>query len=258
MKTAELKSLLEEKYLQYSNKEFFLETDPIQIPHRFTKKEDIEIAGFIAATLAWGQRVTIINNASKWMKLMDDSPFDFITNYQDTDLKRFNGFVHRTFNETDAITFITALRNIYENHGGLEAAFAGKAGEDYAVKINRFKNLFFSSPHLSRTTKHVADPLSGSSAKRICMYLRWMVRPADHGTDLGIWKNISTSELYLPLDVHSGNVARELGLLQRTQNDWKAVTELTHTLRKFDKNDPCKYDYALFGIGAFKNLNSVK
>lgn len=227
-----------------------METDPIQIPHRFTKKEDIEIAGFIVATLAWGQRKTIINNANKWMAFMDESPFDFILNHQETDLKRFKGFVHRTFNETDALTFINSLRHIYQNHGGLEKALS-TSGSDFQQKLSQFKKLFFSYPHLSRTTKHIADPVSGSTAKRLCMYLRWMVRPADKGTDFGIWTSFKPSELFLPLDVHSGNVARKLGLLGRTQNDWKAVNELTETLRKFDPKDPCKYDYALFGLGAF-------
>lgn len=247
-----LKSLLEEKYLQFSNKAFFLETDPIQIPHRFSRKEDVEIAGFIAATLAWGQRKTIINNGNKWMALMDESPLDFILNHQTNDLKRFAGFVHRTFNETDALTFIQALQNIYLNHGGLEAAFGGTSVDlDFASRLSKFKKLFFSSPHLSRTTKHVADPLAGSSAKRLCMYLRWMVRPSNSGTDFGIWTSISPAELHLPLDVHSGNIARKLGLLKRTQNDWKAVKELTEVLRTYDSLDPCKYDYALFGLGAF-------
>ncbi len=249
-----LQTLLEEKYLQFSKKEFFLETDPIQIPHRFTQKEDIEIAGFIAATLAWGQRKTIINNASKWVKLMDDSPLEFVLNHQDNDLKRFKGFVHRTFNETDCLTFIHALKNIYQNYGGLESAFGGRVTQDFAGRLSNFKRLFFSSEHLQRTTKHVADPVAGSTAKRLCMYLRWMVRSAQLGTDFGIWTSIAPSELHLPLDVHSGNVARKLGLLTRTQNDWKAVVELTATLRKYDAADPCKYDYALFGLGAFEGF----
>lgn len=249
--------LLDEKYQQFSKKEFFLETDPIQIPHRFTKKEDIEIAGFIAATLAWGQRKTIINNAGKWMNLMDDSPYDFIMNHQAEDLKCFKGFVHRTFNESDCLGFIHALQNLYLHHNGLEGAFSG-VKTDFAQGISDFKKIFFSSHHLSRTTKHVADPISGSSAKRICMYLRWMCRPANTGTDLGIWTSISPAELYLPLDVHSGNVARHLGLLTRTQNDWKAVSELTLKLREFDHADPCKYDYALFGIGAFDDYQQIK
>jgi len=248
--------LLEEKYLEYSRKEFFLETDPIQIPHRYTKKEDIEISGFIAATLAWGQRKTIINNASKWMAMMDDTPHDFILNHQPSDLKRFKGFVHRTFNETDALTFVHALQNLYQQHRGLEFTFASP-GLPFAERLHRFRQLFFSVEHLSRTTKHVADPLAGSSAKRLCMYLRWMVRPAEKGTDFGIWKTISPADLYLPLDVHSGNVARHLGLLSRTQNDWKAVTELTENLRLFDSSDPCKYDYALFGLGAFDDYRTV-
>lgn len=226
-----------------------METDPIQVPHRFKKKEDIEIAGFIAATLAWGQRVTIINNANKWMKLMDESPYDFIMNHSDEDLKTFKGFVHRTFNDTDALTFISALKNIYQKFGGLEAAFL--QGDSFASRISNFKKVFFEIEHLGRTTKHVADPLSGSSSKRLCMMLRWFVRPADGGTDFGIWKNFQTSQLHLPLDVHSGNVARKLGLLDRKQNDWKAVEELTSILRRFDAQDPCKYDYSLFGLGAF-------
>lgn len=252
---AELKEFLDEKYEQY-NRLDFIESDPISIPHRFSKKEDIEIAGFLAATIAWGQRVTIINNANKLMKLMDDAPHDFILNAKAKDLKRFNNFVHRTFNGTDAMFFMSSLQNIYKKHGGLENVFVSKS-KDEACKeaIMNFRKVFFSIPHPERTGKHVSNPAENSSAKRLCMYLRWMVRDDKRGVDFGIWKNsVQAKDLMCPLDVHTGNVGRKLGLLKRTQNDWKAVTELSDNLRKLDKKDPIKYDFALFGLGVFEGF----
>ncbi|MBN8697015.1 MAG: TIGR02757 family protein [Bacteroidetes bacterium] len=252
---AELKEFLDEKYEQY-NRLDFIESDPISIPHRFSKKEDIEIAGFLAATIAWGQRVTIINNANKLMKLMDDAPHDFILNAKAKDLKRFNNFVHRTFNGTDAMFFMSSLQNIYKKHGGLEQVFVSKS-KDEACKeaIMNFRKVFFSIPHPERTGKHVSNPAENSSAKRLCMYLRWMVRDDKRGVDFGIWKNsVQAKDLMCPLDVHTGNVGRKLGLLKRSQNDWKAVTELSDNLRKLDKKDPIKYDFALFGLGVFEGF----
>ncbi len=252
---AELKEFLDEKYEQY-NRLDFIESDPISIPHRFSKKEDIEIAGFLAATIAWGQRVTIINSANKLMKLMDDAPHDFILNAKAKDLKRFQNFVHRTFNGTDAMFFMSSLQNIYKKHGGLENVFVSKS-KDEACKeaIMNFRKVFFSIPHPERTGKHVSNPAENSSAKRVCMFLRWMVRDDKRGVDFGIWKNsVQPKDLMCPLDVHTGNVGRKLGLLKRTQNDWKAVTELSDNLRKLDKNDPIKYDFALFGLGVFEGF----
>ncbi|MGZ4034361.1 MAG: TIGR02757 family protein [Bacteroidia bacterium] len=251
MPASELKDFLEEKYIKY-NGFAFIESDPVSIPHQFTKKEDIEIAGFLAATIAWGQRVTIINNANKMMKLMGNSPHDFIMSAKEKDLKKFEGFVHRTFNSVDTIFFMRSLKNIYINHGGLEKVFSKP---DCSDAITNFRILFFSIEYPARTMKHVSNPAENSSAKRLCMYLRWMIRKDKQGVDFGIWNSkLLPSHLMCPLDVHSGNVARKLGLLKRTQNDWKAVNELTLNLRKFDPKDPVKYDFALFGLGVFEKF----
>lgn len=249
-----LKDLLEEKYRYYSTPQF-IETDPVIVPHRFSQKEDIEISGFLAATIAWGQRPTIIKNALRLMELMDEAPFDFVLNHRPEDLERFKGFVHRTFNYDDLIAFMRSLQTIYRQHGGLEKAFALQSGEtDTKNAIARFRTLFFEAPHLPRTRKHVSDPYSNSACKRLNMFLRWMVRPATEGIDFGLWPDFSTAFLSCPLDVHSGNVARQLGLLQRKQNDWKAVQELDGALRAFDPLDPVKYDFALFGMGVFEKV----
>ncbi len=250
----ELYELLEGKYRQY-NQAQFIDTDPIQIPHLFSKKQDIEIAGFFAATLAWGQRPTILKNASQLMDLMDHSPHDFILSFQEKDLILFNQFKHRTFNGEDCKYFLIALQNIYKKFDSMEEAFISDTKAQLIPEmISRFKTLFFSSSHLHRTEKHLADPLKGSAAKRINMLLRWMVRNDQFGVDFGIWKTISPSKLYCPLDVHSGNIARKLGLLKRKQSDWKAVEELTSQLRRFDPQDPVKYDFALFGMGIFEKF----
>jgi uncharacterized protein (TIGR02757 family) len=251
----ELKEFLDEKYEKY-NRFDFIESDPISIPHQFTKKEDIEIAGFLAATIAWGQRVTIINNANKLMKLMDHAPHDFVMNAKAKDLKRFDSFVHRTFNSTDTVFFMQSLQHIYKKHGGLEEVFVPNSKQDVCKNaIVNFRNSFFEIPHPSRTGKHVSNPAENSSAKRLCMYLRWMVRDDKRGVDFGIWKkHLKSADLMCPLDVHSGNVGRKLGVLKRTQNDWKAVEELSYNLRKLDKNDPIKYDFALFGLGVFEGF----
>lgn len=252
MNAEELRSFLDEKVIQYNNPDF-IESDPVQIPHLFSQKEDIEIAGFLAATIAWGNRKMIISNAKKMITFMGNSPYDFVMNHKEHHLEDLESFVHRTFNGIDFTTFIKALRNIYQNHGGLEAVFAKhqqEAGMQNA--IHEFKKVFFEIEHQSRTHKHVSDPLAGSAAKRINMYLRWMVRNDNAGVDLGIWKTISTATLSCPLDVHSGNVARKLGILTRKQNDGKALAELDAQLRLMDKNDPVKYDFALFGLGVFE------
>lgn len=254
MNQQDLKSFLEAKVLQY-NKLDFIDSDPIQIPHLFTKKEDIEIAGFLTATIAWGNRKMIIKNALKMMDLMGNNPYDFVVNHQKDDLERFNNFVHRTFNATDLKYFITSLQHIYKNHRGLESVFKPLSNEtDMQYAISRFKQLFFELNHQKRSQKHISDPVKGSAAKRLNMFLRWMVRPNDTGVDFGIWKTISPSKLSCPLDVHSGRVARKLGLLNRKQNDWKAVTELDTNLRYLDPKDPSKYDFALFGLGVFEKF----
>lgn len=249
----EIKQLLDEKYEEYCSVDF-IKSDPISIPHQFEEKQDIEISGLIAATIAWGQRPTIIKNANKAMRLMGNEPYRFVMEHSENDLKSLNGFVHRTFNAEDLKHFIRSLRNIYTKHHSLEEIFLSgiqKSDINLMNSIHQFKKEFFAIPHEKRTQKHVADPLKGSSAKRINMYLRWMCRPNDKGVDFGIWNRIPTSILSCPLDVHSGRNARQLGLLKRTQNDWKAVEQLDSSLRKFYPNDPVKYDYALFGLGVF-------
>lgn len=251
----EIKQFLDEQVDKY-NCPAFIADDPISIPHRFSLKEDIEISGFFAATLAWGQRKTILKNADLLLQKMDYAPFDFITNHSKKDLHRFKNFVHRTFNGDDCIFFISSLKNIYQKHHGLECAFAEaikKEDINLANSIHHFRKLFFSIKHNIRTKKHVADPLRNSSCKRINMFLRWMVRKDNCGVDFGLW-NISPSLLSCPLDVHSGRMARELGLLTRKQDDWKAVCELTENLKKMDADDPVKYDFALFGMGVSRDV----
>jgi len=250
----ELKSFLDEKVTQYNNPKF-IESDPIQVPHQFSKKEDIEIAGFLTSTIAWGNRKSIIANAKSMMQLMDQTPYDFVMNHQESDLKNLIPFVHRTFNGEDFIQFIESLKHIYLNHYGLEAIFSKYAQKDsLQLSISKLKTHFFEIEHLSRTQKHISDPLKNSAAKRINMFLRWMVRKDKSGVDFGIWKRLSPSQLSSPLDGHSGNVARKLGLLTRKQNDAKALLELDTSLRKLDKSDPVKYDFALFGLGVFETF----
>lgn len=254
MSAHDLKEFLDEKVSLY-NTPNFIETDPIQIPHLFSNKEDIEIAGFLAATIAWGNRTMIIRNSKKMIDLMGNLPFDFVMSHSETDLEKLNDFVHRTFNATDFKTFIQALKNVYENRGGMETIFTQhQQNNSLQPAITKFKSIFFEIEHLQRTQKHVGDPFKGSSAKRINMFLRWMVRQDNAGVDFGLWKNIPPSALSCPLDVHSGSVARKLGLLHRSQNDAKAVVELDLNLRKLDPTDPVKYDFALFGLGAFEKF----
>jgi uncharacterized protein (TIGR02757 family) len=251
----DLKSFLDEKAGLYNRPEF-ITVDPISIPHQFNRKEDIEISGFLTASIAWGQRPVILKNANRLMEMMDNAPHQFILHHNKNDLKPFSKFIHRTFNGIDCIYFMQSLHNIYKKHGGMEKVFNShltKKDRDLSNTINQFRQLFFSLPHPARSKKHIADPLANSSSKRICMYLRWMVRkdPDSYrdGVDFGIWNSIQMNQLSCPLDLHSARVARSLGLLQRKQNDWKAVTELTNKLKEFDPLDPVKYDFALFGLG---------
>src|SRR5690606_31571448 len=233
----------------------FIETDPIQIPHKFSLKEDIEIAGFLVATIAWGNRKSIINNGNKLMDLMGNSPYDFVMDFSENNSQSLSNFVHRTFNSEDLLYFLKSLQNIYRNHGGLESVFSKYAEKDsMQPAIHYFKKTFFELPHLTRTQKHISDPLKNSAAKRINMFLRWMVRNDNAGVDFGIWKSISPSQLSCPLDVHTGNIGRKLSLLKRKQNDGKALAELDFSLRKLDAEDPVKYDFALFGLGAFERF----
>lgn len=247
-----LLEFLELKYLQY-NQPGFIDNDPIVIPHTYTKKQDIEIAGFWAAVLAWGQRVTIINKCKELFNMMDNAPYDFILNHEDQDLKPFEHFKHRTFNATDTLYFIEFFRKFYQEHDSLETAFvkqmSSKADSVESALIG-FHELFFELPDApERTRKHIATPARKSACKRLNMFLRWMVRNDDHGVDFGIWKGIKPSQLVCPCDLHVDRVARKLGLIQRKQTDWQTAVELTNSLKEFDPNDPVKYDFALFGLG---------
>jgi len=244
----QLLEFLEDYTLKYNRPEF-IENDPIQIPHQFSAKEDIEIAGFLAASIAWGQRPVIIRNANRLMEMMDYAPADFVRNCSDTDLQVFDTFKHRTFQAVDMQFFISSLQNIYLNFGGLEKVFENGFTTNAKTALIEFNTLFNSISHLKRSEKHLSNPAKNSAAKRLNMYLRWMVRKDDSGVDFGIWRNISPNKLMLPLDVHTSRIGRSLGLLLRKQNDWKAVTEITESLRSFDPNDPIKYDFALFGFG---------
>jgi len=250
----ELKDFLDLKVEQYNNPKF-IESDPIQIPHQFSLKEDIEISAFLTAIIAWGNRKSIINNAKKMMDLLDNSPFDFTMNHNETDLKKLIPFIHRTFNGDDFIQFIKSLQHIYKTHNGLESIFSKYANQDsLQFAIHEFKTHFFEIENLPRAQKHISDPLKNSAAKRINMYLRWMIRNDHSGVDFGIWKSLSPAQLSCPLDVHSGYVARKLGLLSRKQNDSKALFELDTSLRTLDAHDPVKYDFALFGLGVFEGF----
>jgi uncharacterized protein (TIGR02757 family) len=250
----ELKCFLDDKVSQYNQLDF-IERDPIYIPHLFTQKEDIEISGFLTATIAWGNRKMILKNAIRMMELIGNSPHDFIIHHKERHLEKLEGFVHRTFNSTDFIYFISALKHIYSNKDGLESIFdRHKTSDSLQPAIHELNNIFFEIPHPPRTRKHISDPEKGSAAKKINMFLRWMVRKDNSGVDFGIWKTISPSILSCPLDIHSGNVARELGLLTHKLNNSKAVAELDNNLRKIDKDDPVKYDFALFGLGVSDSL----
>jgi uncharacterized protein (TIGR02757 family) len=259
----DIKLLLDSMVQEYNHIDF-ISTDPIQVPHRYSRKEDIEIAAFLTATISWGQRKSIINNANRLMDLMDNSPYEFImgksylrggpVQSKAVNKPYLNGvadFVHRTFNSDDCLYFFESLRNIYLHYNGLEDVFTTGFLIDCTIygSLKHFRDVFLSIPHASRIRKHISDVTTNSSAKRLNMFLRWMVRSDENEVDFGLWKDIPASALMLPLDVHSGNTARELGLLQRKQNDWKAVEEITSLLRQFDPSDPVKYDFALFGYG---------
>jgi uncharacterized protein (TIGR02757 family) len=250
----DIKEFLEEKVAQYNRKDF-IDTDPVFVPHQFTQKEDIEIAGFLTATLSWGNRKAILKSALKLVHLMDNAPYDFVINHQTHHLDKFDGFVHRTFNAADAKYFMKALQHIYRHEGGLEKVFSfAVTAESVIPAISHFHEVFFSLPHPKRTCKHVSYPDKGSPAKRINMFLRWMARQDHRGVDFGIWKSINPRQLSCPLDIHSGNVARKLGLLTIKQNNLKALHELDTNLRSMDAEDPVKYDFALFGLGVFERF----
>jgi uncharacterized protein (TIGR02757 family) len=249
----DLQEFLEQKCLQYNNLAF-IENDPVSIPHRYSRKEDIEIAGFLAATISWGNRKSIVANAKRLVGMMDNDPYGFITTASDKETVPFTKFVHRTFNGQDCRFFLRSLKRIYSRHRTMEELFLSFNSKGAGHAISSFRNEFLSPPHEKRSEKHIPDPARGSSAKRINMFLRWMVRKDDRGVDFGIWSRISPANLICPLDVHTGTVARELGLLNRKMNDWRAAEELTTALRTFDAADPVKYDFALFGTGIFEKL----
>lgn len=254
MDLIDLKNFLDEKVEEFNRPEF-IETDPIQVAKQFSEKENVEIAGFLTATISWGNRAVIIKNAFRLMELLDNQPHDFVLNASDNDLKGINRFVHRTFNGSDLVYFIQSLQNIYRNYGGLQNIFEDgyKNGNSVFMALSHFHNIFFEHSG-ERTRKHISNVKKGASAKRLNMYLRWMCRTDNAGVDFGLWNGIPASALMLPLDVHTGNVGRKLGLLQRRSNDWKAVDEITSTLRSFDPSDPIKYDFALFGLGVFEKF----
>lgn len=251
----EMKDFLEAKYAQFNNPSF-INSDPISVPHRYTLKQDIEISGFLTATIAWGRRDLIINSANKLMELMGNSPLDFILNHSEAEKDKIGEFYYRTFNGTDCCTFIEGLRNIYTNFESMEDVLAGylEKGKSWKEAIINFRNEFFNVPHRKRTLKHFADISRGAAGKRLNMFFRWMVRDDGRGVDFGIWKSIDKSVLYIPLDFHTGKTSRALGLLSRKQDDWKAVEELTSVLRLFDNSDPVKYDFSLFGLGVIEKF----
>lgn len=253
MKEKDLKAFLDKKVDLY-NQPSFIKNDPIIVPHSFSKKQDIEIAGFFAAVFAWGNRTTIVNKAKELMQLMDNKPYEFCLHHNSADLKRLSDFKHRTFNYTDLLYFISFFKQHYSKNKTLETAFSrhGKTAEEM---LTGFHHYFFSLEHVpARTKKHIATPERKSSCKRLNMFLRWMVRQDDKGVDFGIWKKISPSQLICPIDVHVSRVAKRLNILERKQTDWQAALELTNYLRTLDCNDPVKYDFALFGLGVMEKF----
>jgi uncharacterized protein (TIGR02757 family) len=248
-----LKSFLDKKVDEY-NQPSFIKNDPVSVPHLFSKKQDIEIAGFFAAIFSWGNRTTIINKSKELMTLMDHAPHQFIQQHTSSELKSLKDFKHRTFNSDDLFYFIEFLHRHYNKYDSLEKAFFPSSKMNAMEGLNYFRNYFFSAEHLKRTEKHISSPQQKSSCKRLNMFLRWMVRKDNKGVDFGCWKNISPANLICPLDVHVARIARKLGLLQRKQTDWQAATELTTALRKLDKLDPVKYDFALFNLGVVEKF----
>ena len=243
----ELLEALHDKY----NREEFIEADPISIPHSFSADEDREIAGFLAATIAWGNRKAIVKSARRMVECMDYAPYDFVVNATERELESLRSYVYRTFNGDDFVDFVRALQNICRKYGTLGTMFQDSytRHESIAAVLSEVRREFFSIDHTDHCTKHFSSIDKGAACKRLNMYLRWFVRSDNRGVDFGLWRKIPMSALYLPLDVHSGNMARELGLLTRRQNDWKATEEVTNALKKFSADDPVKYDFALFGAG---------
>lgn len=232
-----MKIKLDEAYFFNNNIEF-IKKDPIQIPHKFIKKEDIEISAFLTSILAFGKREIIIKKSNDFLQRMNNQPFEYVMK---GDFSNMKGFVHRTINDIDMIYYLTSLREIYKN-GGLEKLFSNNIEKS----LIDFWNIFFSLDHEKRSERHISKIENGSAAKRLNLFLRWMVRKDN--VDFGIWKDIDPSNLYIPLDVHVGNISRELGIISRKQNDWKSVVEITSHLKKLNSEDPIKYDLSLFSL----------
>ena len=251
----DLKDFLEQKYSEFNTLQF-IESDPIQVPHLFSEKGNIEIAAFLTSIITWGRRSMIIPKALEFMRMMGNQPHEFVLQASETEIRSIEKFQYRTFMGLDAVSFVRALKKLYGDYGGLYTVFRKQYMEtgDMKQTISRFRKLFLEYDFPSRSLKHIANVDSGSAAKRINMFLRWMVRKDNRGVDFGLWTIISPSDLMIPLDVHTGNVARKLGILSRRQNDWKAVEEATSYLRKLDAEDPVKYDFALFGLGVFEKF----
>ena len=249
MTKSELNEFLLTKADQFESLSF-IEDDPISIPHQFKLKEDIEIIGLLVATIAWGNRKSIIKSGNQLVALFGESPYDYVMNF---DANRTLKFVHRTFSGEDLVFFIQALRSIYEADG-LEATFKKTSTDGIEVSLTNFRNAMLQTPHLSRSTKHLSNPMINSACKRLNMYLRWMVRSNAKGVDFGIWKTLSPKDLHIPLDVHTGNIARKLGIIDRTQNDWKSSQLLHDFAKQLIPDDPSKLDFALFGLGAIEDF----
>lgn len=247
--------MLERLYDEYNRPEF-IPDDPISVPHRYAAREDREIAGFFAATIAWGNRKSIVRSGHRLMRCMDDAPADFVRNASQRELASLDGFVHRTFNSADLRDFVSALRRLCTVYGGVGAFFESRYEATGSLRqvLAEFRREFFAADHAPRCEKHLSAVERGAACKRLCMYLRWMVRRDERGVDFGAWTRIPMSALYLPLDVHAGAMGRALGLLQRRQNDWRAVEEITEALRAYDPADPVRYDFSLFGAG----VHSIK
>lgn len=250
MQKDELRDLLEHLHDKYNRQEF-IEADPISIPHSFSDRDDREVAGLLSATIAWGNRKAIVRSARRMMSYMDDAPADFVRNASAKELTHLQSYVHRTFNGQDFTDFVLGMRHIVEQYGGIGNFFENRyaQSEDMTKVLSDFRREFFAAPHNPHSEKHLSSIDKGAACKRLNMYLRWFVRCDDRGVDFGLWRQIPMSALYLPLDVHTGNMGRALGLLQRKQNDWKATAEITASLREFDAEDPVRYDFSLFGAG---------
>ena len=250
MSHEEMYELLESLHDKFNN-ESFIEADPISVPHSFSRAEDREIAGFLAATIAWGNRRAIVQSAHRMMRYMDNQPYDFVVNASNEEIATLSSYVHRTFNGEDFQDFVRALRHIFTKWGSIGGFFEAQYAEheDMRKVLSAFRREFHSVPHNPHSEKHMSSIDKGAACKRLCMYLRWMVRRDDRGVDFGLWRDIPMSALYMPLDIHTGRMGRSLGLLKRKQDDWKSVEELTSALRTFNAEDPVRYDYSLFGVG---------